>query len=114
AEHRRTELPASEEPPPWVDEGCVLAREQRSRAGPRRDSGGRGAAEGAVRDRVRAAGRPVGNGGPAVDAGAGGAAGVARAVVAHHPPALGRGVSAGGARVREGWVRGTAAGRGGA
>src|SRR5213079_448504 len=79
------------------------------------DAGGCGAAQGASWGGVSTARGRVGDDQPAVYAEPGGAAGIARAAVAHHPPAGGRDLPAGAARVRAGGVRGrTAAGRGGA
>src|SRR5207249_8188860 len=80
-----------------------------------RHAGGRGAAEGTSWGGVPTARGRVGDDQPALHAEPGGAAGVARAAVAHHPPACGRDLPAGAARVRTGWVRGrTAAGGRGA
>src|SRR3989454_10279547 len=109
----RGDLSRREDPPSRVDQVRRRARDQRPGAGSERDAGGRGAAEGAARRRVPAAGGRGGDDQPAVHAEPRGAAGVARAAVAHHPPARGRDLPAGAARVRARWVWGRAAAGGG-
>src|SRR5437773_1283775 len=109
----RGDLPRREDPAPRVAQVRGHARHERSGGGVGRDAGGRGAVEGATWHRVSAARGCVGDDQPAVHAQPGGAAGVARAAVAHHSPAGGRDLPAGAARVRAGGVRRwTATGRG--